>query len=73
MVAELAGLDEVCDEEEQGEGDAEAADDEPEDAEEVVFAAHDGEGCDYDALLALVLVGAEVWLGGLVDVFGVWW
>lgn len=60
MVAELAGFDEVRSQEDEREGDTEAANDEPQDAQEVILAAHNGECSNNDALLTLVLVCSEV-------------
>lgn len=60
MVAELAGLDEVGDEEDDGEHDAEPAHHQPQDPQEVVVAAHNGQLGEEDLLLARVLVGPEI-------------
>lgn len=60
MVAELPRLDEVGDEEDDGQQDAEATNDKPQDAQEGVATTHWRQGSDDEAFGAGILGGAEV-------------
>lgn len=67
MIAKLAGLEEVGDEEDDGQHDAEAAHYKPKDAEEIVVAAHNRQLSEQYFLLASVNVRSEVCGGILLD------
>ena len=60
MVAELPRLDEVGDKEDDGQQDTEAGNNEPQNAQEGIAAAHWRQGSDDQAFSASIRLSAEV-------------